>query len=525
MGRCGPLMTFIVVSIATASAHAATVDVRTTGAVGDGRTKDTHAIQQAIDAAHADGGGTVTLSAGTYLSGTLILRSNVTLHLAEGATLLGSTDRDDYPQIHPAFKPYSTGHYCLCLIYGEDLQNVAIVGKGVIDGQGDADTFKVTPPKFGTPRRPFLLTFIQCRHLTIRGITLRDSPAWVQHYVACENLQLEGITVYSHANYNNDMIDIDGCRNVRISGCTGDTGDDGLTLKNTVGQPCENIAVTNCTFASHANAIKCGTESSAGFRNISITNCVIRPCQTDAFHLGDRRGLAGIALEIVDGGTMDRVIISNITIEKTVAPIFVRLGKRWGREVGSLRNVILSRITATDASDTGCAIAGLPGHPIENLTLSDIHITFAGGGTPADVDRDVPEHPDRYPECTMFGKLPAHGFFVRHVSGLTLRNVRIECNKPDARPALYCDDVQNLNVDSLHGPTTGEAMIVLKDVERALLQGCFLPETADALVKTTGQTRGVSVISCDLAAGRVFIPPKGATDKSALFQAGNQFER
>jgi polygalacturonase len=467
----------------------------------------------------------VHLSAGTYLTGTLVLKSNVMLHLAEGATLLGSTDRDDYPQLRPTFKPYADGHYRLSLIYGENLHNAGITGSGVIDGQGDAETFKVTPPKFGTPRRPFILTFVQCRHLTIRGVTLRDSPAWVQHYVACENLRLEDVTVYSHANYNNDMIDIDGCRNVRISGCTSDTGDDGLTLKNTVGQPCENVAVTNCTFASHANAIKCGTESRVGFRNISITNCAIRPCQADAFHLGDRRGLGGIALEIVDGGTMDRVVISNITIEQTVSPIFIRLGKRYGHCVGSLRNVILSRITATGASDMGCAIAGLPGHPIENVTLSDIHISFAGGGTPVDVHRDVPEHPDRYPECTMFGKLPAYGFYVRHLTGLKLINVELECEQPDARPTLYCDDVSDLNVDSLHGSTQGKAVIVLKDVGRALVRRCFLPETAEALVRVSGQTRGVSVMQCDLTGGRAFICQKPRNEENAQFQAANRFKR
>jgi polygalacturonase len=311
---------------------------------------------------------------------------------------------------------------------------------------------------------------------------------------------IDGITVESHANYNNDMIDVDGCRNVRISNCTGDTGDDAITLKSVVGGPCRNITVTNCVLSSHSNAIKLGTESTGGFENIAITNCAIRPAHTDQFHLGDRRGLAGIALEIVDGGTLDRVTISNIVIEGTTAPIFLRLGDR-GRtypggpehpSVGTFRNVVISNVIATGVKNTGCAITGLPDHPIENITLCNINITYAGGGAATSAERTPDEHPNRYPECTMFGELPAYGFYVRHARGVTFDNVRLVCEKPDARPAIACDDVQDLRLANIATNASADATLVqLQDVQNALIRDCFLPTTTRPFLQCDGACRNI----------------------------------
>ena len=244
------------------------------------------------------------------------------------------------------------------------------------------------------------------------------------------------------------MIDIDGCRNVVVSDCVGDTDDDALTLKSTGAQPTEHVVVTNCILSSHCNALKAGTESSGGFKDIAISNCVIRRSSVKENRSGRPEGLAGIALEIVDGGTLERVAISNIVIEGTVAPIFMRLGNRARPpqksdpkpSTGIFRNVSISNVVATGASKTGCAFSGIPGHPLENIMLSHISIAFAGGGTRV-VDK-VPEVEDKYPESTMFGPLPAYGFYFRHVRNVHLHDVELKCDTPDARPSIVAVDAR-----------------------------------------------------------------------------------
>lgn len=430
--------------------------VKQYGAVGDGNAMDTRAIQSAIDTAAAAKGGTVRFPPGQYLSGGLFLKSGITLQLEAGATLLASTNVNDYPVVTPTFRSFTNSEgACPSLIYGENLHNIGIVGKGTIDGQGAA--FPYGPGLV----RPRLLSFVTCRSVRVEGVTLRDAPGWVQHYLACDDLTLRGLRVFSHANYNNDMMDVDCCRNVRISDCIGDTGDDGITLKSTADRACENITITHCVLSSHCNAIKLGTESNGGFKNIAISNCVVRPSSSDKIHHGSRGGLAGIALELVDGGTLDGITINNVKISGVLSPLFMRLGNRARPFVkdapkpgmGTFRNVTISNIVATDASDLGCAIAGLPNHPIENVTLNNITITFPGGGTKDQADATVPENAEAYPECNMFGPLPAYGFYCRHINGLKLSNVDLRTTTPDQRPAVICDDVKNLRVEALKAPS------------------------------------------------------------------------
>jgi len=250
---------------------------------------------------------------------------------------------------------------------------------------------------------------------------------------------IRGITVASRVNQNNDGIDIDSCHRVRISDCDISSGDDAIVLKSTSDRACRDVVVANCVLSSLCNALKMGTESNGGFENIAIGNCSIYDTN-----------LAGIALESVDGGALNRVVISNIVMSNTRGAIFVRLGDRArpfkeGMErpgVGSLRNVILSNIQATGADQTGCAISGIPGHPIENLTLANISISFAGGGTRADARRRPPEYPEKYPEYKMFGVLPAYGIYCRHAKNVQLDHVQLTWEKPDARPPLVTEDVE-----------------------------------------------------------------------------------
>ncbi|MGB2864322.1 MAG: glycoside hydrolase family 28 protein, partial [Sedimentisphaerales bacterium] len=345
-------------------------DVRDYGAKPDGKTLCTTSIQKAIDACSQSGGGTVYLSPGTFLSGTIYFKSGVTLRLAAGSTLLGSTDLKDYPPTVPAFRSYTDNYTDKSLIYGENIERIAITGLGTIDGQGGS--FK-GPYKV----RPYMIRFSQCRNVTVKDVTLRNSPMWVQHYLACDDVRITGITVRSLINHNNDGINIDSCRRVVISDCNIESGDDAIVLKSTSARVCRDVAVSNCILSSRCNALKMGTESNGGFENIVITGCSIYETR-----------LAGIALEIVDGGTMDRVIISNITMNKVGAPIFLRLGNRArpfkpalslsnGKNMetpamGVMRNMTISNIEATGANPTGCAISGLPEAKIENLTLSNV---------------------------------------------------------------------------------------------------------------------------------------------------------
>ncbi len=437
-------------------------DVRDYGAKPDGKTLCTTFIQKAIDACSQSGGGTVYLSPGTFLSGTIYFKTGVTLRLAAGSTLLGSTDLKDYPPTVQAFRSYTDNYTDKSLIYGENVERIAITGEGTIDGRGASfeGPYKV---------RPYMIRFSQCRNVTVKDVTLRNSPMWVQHYLACDDVRVTGVTVRSLVNHNNDGINIDSCRRVIISDCNIESGDDAIVLKSTSARVCRDVVVSNCVLSSRCNALKMGTESNGGFKNIVITGCSIY----------DTR-LAGVALEIVDGGTMDRVVVSNITMSKVGAPIFLRLGNRARPfkknmetpGMGIMRNITISNIEATGANPTGCAISGLPEAKIENVTLSNVRLSFEGGGTKADAEREIPEKPADYPEYSMFGKLSAYGLYCRHVKGLKLFNVQLQLEKPDRRHAVVFEDVEDALIDCLDAPLspdTGE-MIRLNDVKKVFIR-------------------------------------------------------
>ncbi|WP_372934411.1 glycoside hydrolase family 28 protein, partial [Mariniphaga sediminis] len=284
------------------------------GAVSDGKTINTEAIQNAIDKC-SEKGGMVIIPAGEFLTGTIYLKSNVTLHLSENSTLLGSTNIGDYPHNNPEYKFYGDTWVKQSLIYAEKQQNISISGTGTIDGQGGA--FKTTTRKKPDRymNRPYVLWFVNCSGVKVEGIFLTNSAMWMQHYLACNKVRIQGIRVFNHCNYNNDMIDIDGCKDVIISDCTGDTDDDALTIKSTSDRKSENIVVNNCILSSHCNAIKCGTESSGGFKNIVISNCIIRPSEQRTTIYGFPDGISGITLGMVDGGVLYGININNIIID------------------------------------------------------------------------------------------------------------------------------------------------------------------------------------------------------------------
>lgn len=456
--------------------------VRQFGAVGDGKTLDTEAIQKAIDACARAGGGKVYLQGGTFLSGTIRLKSNVTLVVEAGATLLGSTDIADYPDITPDIIYLYRSRFTKYLIYGEKAENIGLTGHGVIDGQG-----KHFPAKPGDDKgRPYILRFSECRNVRVENLTFRDSARWLSHYLACENVTISGISVHAKIRENRDGIDIDSCQDVRVSDCRIDTGDDAIVLKATTERPCRRVTITNCVLSSMASALKMGTESNGGFEDVAISNCVIHDS-----------GYSGIAIEMVDGGVLDRVTISNITMKNVKVPIFVRLGNR-ARPIpdlpppgmGVLRNVMISNIQATACDEIGCSITGIPGFPVENITLNNIRLEFCGGGTAEDAMREIPEKIDAYPSGRMFGTLSAYGFFCRHARNLRLHDIDLAFDLEDQRPAIVCDDVRDLDLGSLRADVSpaADCGILLRNVQGAWI-GRYQSDTAhDTFLRLEGDT-------------------------------------
>jgi len=478
-GSAGFLLTPRALLAAGDGAKLGGFNIREFGVAGDGSRLDTQPIQKAIDTCAQAGGGTVYFPAGTYLSGTLFMKNRVTLHLDAGAVLLGSKELKDYPVTVSAFRSYTDNYTDKSLLYGEKLQGVAIHGRGTIDGQGAA--FK-GPYKV----RPYLIRFVSCQDVSVRDITLKDSPMWVQHFLACDDVLVEGVRVRSRCNANNDGIDIDCCHRVRIANCDISSGDDAIVLKSTADRPCKDVAVTNCVLSTHCNAFKLGTESNGGFENVALSNCTIY----------DTR-LAGIALELVDGGRFDRVSVANVTMSDVGCPIFVRLGNRarpfqeGGPKpgMGSLRNVSISGVQAVGANNVGCSITGLPGFPAENVALENIRISFAGGGK-HNPKHEVPEVAEKYPEYKMFGVLPAYGFYCRHVRGLRYSNVHLDLAKPDERPALVCDDVEDLELFGWRAakPSGAQPIIHFRDVRDAFIHGCRRPDGPASFLRVEGKS-------------------------------------
>jgi len=468
-------------------------DVRAFGAVGDGDTLDTDSIQQAIDAAADAGGGTVGLRGGTFLSGTLVLRSNVTLAIEAGAILRASRDIADYPDHTPQIVYLYQPRFTKSLIYAEGAENISLVGRGLIDGQGEH-----FPARPGDDKaRPYILRFSECRNVHVRDLSFRNSARWLSHYLACENVVIDGITIHSRIRENRDGIDIDSCSGVRVSNCHIETGDDAIVLKATANRPCRRVTISNCVLSSMASALKLGTESNGGFEDVTISNCTIFDT-----------GYSGIGLMSVDGGTLDRVSISNITMNNVKVPIFVRLGNRArpipGAEppgVGAARNITISNVQAGGVGNVGCSITGIPGFPVEAVTLQNIRIRYEGGGTAEDAARQIPELEGSYPSGKMFGTLPAYGLYCRHVKNLRLHNLDLGCEAADQRPALVCDDVHDLDVFGLRATanSTTEAVIRFNNVQDAMLHGCRPQERVAAYLRVEGeQSRAIAVVHNDL---------------------------
>ncbi|MEM6262584.1 MAG: glycosyl hydrolase family 28 protein [Bacteroidota bacterium] len=440
------------------------------GAKPGGKVLNTSYIQDAIDAAHANGGGRVVVPAGRFLTGTVILKSGVELHVQKDGILLGSTNPDHYVKLN-RWKG---------LIMADGQERIAVTGHGEIDGQGREVALHLDSlfyagkldslhynsvemrPKYYL--RPQLIEFVDCNYIQVRNVTLKNAACWVQTHHQCSNIVIDSVRTISDAYWNNDGIDIQDCRNVRITHCFVNSADDGICLKShSADYSCDSIYIADCTVRSSASAVKFGTRSHGGFSNVIIERIKVY----DTFR-------SAIAIECVDGGELENVIVQDITATNTGNAIFIRLAKRHTKTVGTLRNVNLKNIDVEVAfkrpdydyevrgpalpffhNTFPSSITGIPGHAVENVVLENINIRYPGKGNsglaylPVSRLTSVPEKIKAYPEFSMFGELPAWGLYVRHVKGLTLKDITMSIDEADYRPAIIMDDVSGLTVDGL----------------------------------------------------------------------------
>jgi polygalacturonase len=472
---------------------ASTFNVRAFGATGDGKTLDSPAINKAIDAAAAVGGGTVLVPAGTYLSGSIHLKSNIHLLIDAGATILGAPQAmnaydEAEPFAGPAYQDGGHTYFHNSLIWGENLTNVFITGNGMINGgdlsRGDGREDQRSglvgsgrnssprgnpgtnfPPSravntntnFGTDRLGNKAIVLKlCENVLIRDVTIFHGGHFAILVTGCDNMTIDNVTI----DTDRDGMDIDCCRNTTVSNCrVNSPNDDGICPKSTyaLGRPVieENLTIVNCQVSgfeegtlldgtmkpsrSKNGRIKFGTESSGGFRNCTIANCTFRGCK-------------GLAIEEVDGGILENITIDNISMMDVAGyPIYITTGKRNRTPNlttnSRMKNILISNVIATGVdSQSGIQIAGLPEQPIEGLRLENIRLIFNGGGTTNDAARVPPELGTGYPEPR--GVMPAYGLFARHVKGLELANFNLSFAKADFRPAIECVDVNGLEIDN-----------------------------------------------------------------------------
>ena len=519
---------FLFLSIQFGAWAGININIRQFGAISDGTTLNTLKIQTAIDRCYHMGGGTVIFPKGNYLIGTIVLKTNVTIHLEADAVLLGSPNLSDYKfsDSFLAEKNRYVNPKGQALIFAFGSGNISITGQGTIDGQGqffEAMSRQESIPVFRGeavakktyPPRPKLIEIIGCNNVNIKGVQVKNSPSWGIHLIGCESVFIDQLQLDSHVRPNNDGIDIESCKTVFISNCSIYSDDDAICFKSSIeGLPVENVVVTNCILRSNCAAIKFGTPSAAGFKNIAVSNCTIYDCAQDA-----------IKFMAVDGGIVEDISISNITMHNVEGPIFMRLGN-MGRKVpingfeayeknsnedspiGIMRNIRISGITATmktvDIQDSmlrvawdkmavlGILVTGLPGHCIEDVTFNDIQLIYPGGGTKQDALRTVPENEKMYPEQHFFGILPSYGAYVRHAKGIVFNNVRFKLAGQDFRPAIVTDDVENLELVNVSAEVDKEteAVVRMVDSKNILISNCRSLSKTTAFLKLEGKKSG-----------------------------------
>ncbi|MGD0772028.1 MAG: glycoside hydrolase family 28 protein [Candidatus Solibacter sp.] len=539
---------------AAGSPAAGSLDVKTFGATGDGKTLDTAAINKTIDAAAAAGGATVLFPAGNYLSYSIHLKSNVTLQLESGATLIAADPATDggggydipEPNQWDMYQDFGHSHFRNSLIFGESIENIAIVGTGRIWGKGLTKGAGAQTPGMGNKS----ISLKNCHNVLLRDFSILHGGHFGILATGIDNLTIDNLKI----DTNRDGMDVDACRNVRISNCyVNSPWDDGICLKADYAlgraKQTEFVTIANCYVSGcweegtmldgtykkfapdvrvpHTGRIKFGTESNGGFRNITISNCVFEGCQ-------------GLALESVDGAILEDITVTNISMRDIVsAPIFLRLGNRMrgpdNTPVGTLKRVIISNLVCSNCvPGLGSIISGIPGHLIEDVKISNVQILHQGGGTKEDAAYQPPEYEETYPEPTMFvagprpngrgpdgrwhsegqgrgtagrrpgapgapaapgqgrggaggpvnlHKMPSHAFYVRHVKGIQFDNIEIRTEKDDLRPAFVLEGVEDADFFRIKVPhTAGVPAFALHNVSGFAVHMCA--DVPDTQLKT-----------------------------------------
>jgi polygalacturonase len=481
-------------------------NIRDYGAKGDGKNVDSKAINNTIDAASLAGGGTVYFPAGTYLSYSIRLKNNISLYLDQGSTLLaaepgvgGSFDTVE-PGADNKFQDFGHSHWHNSLIWGESLENISILGPGLIYGKGLSRGFyaedhwerKGVDPgnlmKEGSANKAIALKL--CRNVILKDFTILYGGHFGILATGVSNLTIDNLKM----DTNRDGIDIDCCTNVRVSNCTINSPyDDAICLKSSFAlgyaRATENVTITNCHVSGYdlgtfydgtyqrkqwnqvpdqegpTGRIKFGTESNGGFKGITISNCVFEYCR-------------GLALETVDGALLEDVTITNIVMrDLTNSPFFLRLGGRMrgpqGVPIGELRRVMISDVIAYNAdAHFATIISGLPNNEIEDVQLNNIRIYYRQIDSPLNVIQTlVPEHEKTYPEPQKMGVMPSYGFFIRHVKNIAMNNVEISYLGEETRPPFVIDDAWGIELRNVKSkPVPGVPLFKLKNVENILIK-------------------------------------------------------
>ena len=482
-------------------------NVRNYGATGDGHTLDSPAINAAIDAVSAAGGGTIHFPAGTYASYSIHLKSNITLYLDTGAIILAAgtplegTVSGGYDSAEPQgpwepYQDYGHNHWHDSLIWGENLHDVAIIGTGLIWGKGlsrghgnDTDLPDTTKPGVGNKA----IALKNCHNVLLRDFSVLQGGWFVLLATGVDNLTIDNLKI----DTNRDGLDIDCCKNVRVSNCTVNSPwDDGICPKSSfaLGYPrgTENLTITNCYLTgdyqlgsvldgtwkrsgpqahfSPTGRIKLGTESNGGFKNITISNCVFESCR-------------GLALETVDGAQCEDITITNIAMrDLRNSPLFLRLGMRMrgpqDAPSGTLKRILISNIVSSGAVQLPSIISGVPNHLIEDIKLSDIYLHQTGGAPAEMAALQPPEKENAYPEPEMFGPLPATGFFLRHIRNLEMSHIEIATENPDPRHSFHLTDVHTSDFFRIKAPQNQSPIFHLQSITSFRLSGSRqLPDT------------------------------------------------
>ena len=437
-----------------------TFKVEDYGAIADGQTINTIAIQKAIDSCSASGGGTVLFSKGNYVTGTIEIKSNVMLEISKEAKILGSINLEDYPNKIESLKSIMSEMYIFqqSLIYAEHATNVGIRGQGEIYFRGEKENFSGPETRGLIEGRPLGIRMIECKNVVVKDILLRNLAAWMQNYLYCENLIFDGMKVINHANFNNDGLDPDGCKNVIVRNCFINAEDDAMCLKGASNRTTENILIENSTFISTCNALKIGTDTQGSFKNIIARNLVLGGIPKSLESLMGNEASTGITLATVDGGNVENILISDITINQSRCPIFLRIGDR-GRVMkgvkkpkpGYLKRIIIRDVKGEDNFIQGSFISGVEKHPIEDVIIKNVNLSMEGGGTNAMANAEVVEDVAGYPDAHQFSRegLPSYGFFVRHSENVVMKNVEISPQNKDSRPFIKKGvDTKNILVNN-----------------------------------------------------------------------------